>query len=70
MRSPFLVAAGIATLIAQLATPRQPTFRTGVDVVQVDVSVLDKDRRPLRGLTQADFTISRECIRACVSKGE
>jgi VWFA-related protein len=28
-----------------------------VDVVQVDVSVLDKSRRPVRNLTAADFTI-------------
>jgi VWFA-related protein len=34
-----------------------PTFRTRVSIVQLDVTVLDKDRRPLRGLTQADFTI-------------
>src|SRR5204863_10104106 len=34
-----------------------PPFQSGVDVVQVDVTVLDKDRRPVRGLTQADFTV-------------
>jgi VWFA-related protein len=34
-----------------------PTFRGGVDVVQLDVTVLDKDRQPLRGLTSADFTV-------------
>jgi VWFA-related protein len=34
-----------------------PAFRTGVDAVQLDVSVLDKDRRPVRGLTAADFTV-------------
>jgi VWFA-related protein len=34
-----------------------PTFRTGVDVVQVDVTVLDKDRHPVRDLTAEDFTI-------------
>jgi VWFA-related protein len=33
------------------------TFRTGVDIVHVDVSVLDGNRRPVRGLTAADFTI-------------
>src|SRR6188768_2192229 len=39
--------------------PAQPpvTFRTGVDLVEVDVSVLDKDRRPVRGLTRENFTI-------------
>jgi VWFA-related protein len=40
-----------------VSPPQQPTFRTSVDIVQVDVSVLDKDRRPVRGLTQSDFTV-------------
>src|SRR5438067_1831416 len=30
----------------------------GVDIVRLDVSVLDKDRRPVRGLTAADFAIT------------
>jgi VWFA-related protein len=34
-----------------------PTFRGGVDVVQLDVTVLDNDRKPLRGLTAEDFTV-------------
>ena len=37
--------------------PTQPIFRAGVDVVRLDVSVLDKNRRPIRGLTTADFTV-------------
>src|SRR5450759_641787 len=42
----------------QAQTPStQPTFRLGVDVVQVDVSVLDGKRRPVRDLTAADFTV-------------
>ena len=43
------------SLLAEQAP--QPTFRSGIDVVRVDVSVLDSARRPLRGLAQQDFTI-------------
>jgi VWFA-related protein len=35
-----------------------PLFRTGVELIQLDVSVLDTNRRPVRGLTAADFTVS------------
>jgi VWFA-related protein len=35
----------------------QPVFRGGTDVIQVDVSVVDKRRQPVRGLTASDFTI-------------
>ena len=53
------LAAGVTVLTgAQTPPPTQsPTFRAGVDVVQLDVSVLDKNRRPVRGLTAADFTL-------------
>jgi len=53
------IVLGVVLLYAQ--TPAQqsplPTFRTGIDVVQIDVTVLDKDRQPVRGLTAEDFTI-------------
>lgn len=54
----LLLATGVASL-EQQAPPQVPgqPFRTGVDVIEVDVSVLDKDRRPVRDLKQTDFTV-------------
>src|SRR5690606_35932177 len=36
---------------------QQPVFRTGVELIELDVSVLDANRRPVRGLTADDFTV-------------
>jgi VWFA-related protein len=56
-----IVSAGVlsATLLAQSGSPQpqQPTFRSGVDLIDVDVSIIDKDRRPVPGLTADDFTV-------------
>jgi VWFA-related protein len=43
-------------------TPGQqvPTFRTDIDVIRLDVSVLDKDRKPVLGLTADDFTVTED----------
>ncbi len=46
-----------ARLDAQSAPQSLPTFRSGVDIVQLDVVVLDKNRRPVADLTAKDFTI-------------
>jgi VWFA-related protein len=51
-----LAAAVLAGGITAAQQPR-PTFRSSVEVVHLDVSVLDKQRRPVRGLTPADFTV-------------
>ena len=56
------VASACFVTCALAATPQQPqqplpTFRGSVNLVVVDVSVLDGDRSPVRGLTRADFTI-------------
>lgn len=48
----LLLAAVPAVVLTQA-----PQFRSAVDLVHLDVSVLDKDRAPVRGLTRADFTI-------------
>ena len=39
--------------------PQQPppVFRADIDVIRLDVSVLDKDRKPVRGLAAEDFTV-------------
>jgi VWFA-related protein len=52
----FAACVGAVALRAQAPAPQEP-FRAAVDVIRVDVSVLDKDRRPVRGLTAADFTV-------------
>jgi VWFA-related protein len=53
-----LILTGAVALVAQAPPPGQlPTFRSGIDVVELDVTVLDKDRRPVKGLTAADFSI-------------
>lgn len=58
----LLVAAGSVWLTAQQSAPGQddqapPIFRAGTELIQVDVSVLDRRRRLVKGLTAADFTI-------------
>ena len=37
--------------------PRQPTFRTGTNLVRVDVNVMDRDGRPVRSLSADDFEL-------------
>lgn len=55
---------GVVTVMVALlsSSPRsqEPVatqFRARTDVVTLDVAVLDRNRRPVRGLTAADFTI-------------
>lgn len=39
------------------APDQQPVFRAGVELIELDVSVLDSSRRPVRGLAAQDFTV-------------
>ena len=58
-----VVHAASAPVPAQAATPAQgqtdsaPTFRAGVDLVTVDVTVLDRNGRPIDDLKPEDFTV-------------
>jgi VWFA-related protein len=56
--TPGVVAACVCMALAgPLSGTNQPQFRAGVDLVHLDVSVLDNERRPVRGLTISDFEI-------------
>lgn len=50
------VTAAVALSLLAQQTER-PTFRSGIDVVRLDVTVLDSQRRPVRHLGKERFTI-------------
>jgi VWFA-related protein len=52
-----LAAVLTSTALTSFAQEPRGIFRSGVEVVRLDVSVLDADRRPVLGLTAADFII-------------
>jgi len=61
--SAALLAVGLVAFApAQDPPPAQqqqppPIFRAGVDVVQLEVSILDQNRRPVHGLTKNDIQV-------------
>lgn len=55
-RSGVTVIAALLCL-GTLAARQTPQFRSGIELVELDVSVLDTERRPVRGLTKFDFMV-------------
>lgn len=58
-RSTFSAAAMTLLVCAGPAAQQQqpPTFRSGVELVEVDAVVVDGDGNPVRGLTAGDFVV-------------
>lgn len=54
----------VALLLSLLLLQQAPTplFRANINFVELDVSVLDEDRRPVLGLTAADFTVLEDGV--------
>src|SRR5918992_575164 len=59
MMATLVVVSGMALLSARQDGPAQvPTFRSGVELVTVDVGVVDRQGHPVRGLAAADFSVT------------
>jgi VWFA-related protein len=54
---PTVLAVLSLTVRAQQGQPPRVTFRGRADLIPVDVSVLDGNRQPVKGLTAGDFTV-------------
>jgi VWFA-related protein len=50
----------VAAFVPAQDQQQKPIFKAGVELVHLDISVLDKDRKPVRGLTAADFTVKED----------
>ena len=55
--SGIAIASILGAIAVAQSRPQPPRFRGGVEIVQLDVAVLDRNRRPVPNLTAADFTV-------------
>lgn len=69
--SPLLIGLLLAPVAAQqpASVPQgeRPVFRSGVSLVTMDVTVLDRNRKPVHGLTGSDFIVTEDGIRQPVT---
>ena len=54
----FAAACSIALLLTAAPSAQQARFKSGVDLVTVDVAVLNASGQPIPGLTADDFELS------------
>ena len=54
----LLAGGGPGLSARQRGADQGPAFRSGIEVVTVDVGVVDKQGLPLRGLTSSDFVVT------------
>jgi len=66
-QSTLLGCAAIAATAAMSAQAPVPIFRSGTDVVEVDVQVVDKSGKPITGLGLDDFTLTVDGTRRPVT---
>lgn len=62
MRTLTVLCLALLLAAPTRASAQQP-FRTGVEAVEIDVRVLDRDGRPVSGLTAADFEVFEDGVR-------
>ena len=56
------IVAAAALVTVALAGQQQPTFKTGTELVRVDVTVLDRNARPVPNLTVDDFVVLEDGV--------
>jgi len=73
MRKRSGASAYLSTILAfftsfpSSSAAQQPVFRTGTRLTVVDVTVVDKQGRPIEGLTAGDFTITEDGVPQTIS---
>jgi len=59
----FVLSSGILTSITIAGQEQLPVFRSAANAVSIDATVQDRSRRPIAGLTAADFEILDNGVR-------
>jgi VWFA-related protein len=55
-----VLAGGLVASARQDGPGQRPSFRSGVELVTIDVSVIDRQGQPVRGLSPSDFDVTVE----------